>query len=106
MTETRTLRFNANREKGRNDEQEFNTRLNDFKYERELEYIRQIKKLYGDIEVNAVYCNFDDGYGIMRQLICVATRFEVDDVWNNFSNVFIVKKNISDVLYEFENQAY
>ena len=106
MTQTRTLRFNANREKGRNDEQEFNTRLNDFKYERELEYIRQIKKLYGDIEVNAVYCNFDDSYGIMRQLICVATRFEVDDVWNNFSNVFIVKKNISDVLYEFENQAY
>lgn len=53
-----------------------------------------------------MYCNFDDGYGIMRQLICVATRFEVDDVWNNFSNVFIVKKNISDVLYEFENQAY
>ena len=63
MTQTRTLRFNANREKGRNDEQEFNTRLNDFKYERELEYIRQIKELYGDIEVNAVYCNFDVGYG-------------------------------------------
>ena len=68
MTQTRTLRFNANREKGRNDEQEFNTRLNDFKYERELEYIRQIKKLYGDIEVNAVYCNFDDGYGICGSL--------------------------------------
>lgn len=43
MTQTRTLRFNANREKGRNDEQKFNTRLNDFKYERELEYIRQKK---------------------------------------------------------------
>lgn len=105
MTNTRTLRFNANR-KSRNNGQEYTSRLNDYKYERELEYIRSIKDRYGDIEVNAVYCDFDDGYGVRRQLIGVATRFEVDDVWENFSNVFIVKKNISDVLYEFENQAY
>lgn len=105
MTNTR-LRFNANRKKGRGNGREYNSRLNDYKYERELEYIRQIKDRYGNIEVNAVYCDFDDGYGVRRQLIGVATRFEVDDVWEKFSNVFIVKKNISDVLYEFENQAY
>lgn len=100
MTQTRTLRFNANRERGETMSRNL-TRLNDFKYERELRIHKADKNT--NIEVNAVYCNFDDSYGMRQLNICVLTRFSVmfGIIFQMFSSV----KNISDVLYEFENQA-
>lgn len=85
----------------------YTIRLNDSAYERELENIRNLIEQYGDnLEVYAVYCDYTDEYGTLRQLIATANRFEVADYWDSFSNITTKRVSLRDVLYEYENLSY
>lgn len=85
----------------------YTIRLNDSAYERELENIRNLIELYGDnLEVYAVYCDYTDEYGTLRQLIATANRFEVADYWDSFANITTKRVRLKDILQEYENLAY
>jgi len=104
MANTRTANMQHTHTAAR--EKIYTARLNDYTYERELEYITKLYENYGNIEVYAVFCDYPDECGTLRQLIRVASFFEIEECWSKFSNITVARMGLEQVLENFQNEAY